>query len=287
MRAPGAPCAPGASKRAPGARERKLDAIVDLWHRLRRPFTLPPCARHHECEWEHIDIDVLGCLTCGRIHACNVCTCTDVVETSDSVVCALSGAVLRNQRYSDVEFVDTVAMTGPVSQFEEDFDAEVEQTVDHMLLSVSSQRQRRMALCDVLLRWVRGGMGTPPARSMLGALAAMARKAALQAHAFAFVSSGHRHVLAAAAKSDCRRMLRFMVTCGMPVKAAEAPRLTVGLLYLMRHGICKAQHVVLEQRRELAQILPAEAALLKHYDIHPKFITETENRIKFCLRLKQ
>ena len=47
------------------------------------------------------------------------------------------------------------------------------------------------------------------------------------------------------------------------------------------------QHVVLEQRRELAQILPAEAALLKHYDIHPKFITETENRIKFCLRLKQ
>jgi hypothetical protein len=32
-----------------------------------------------------------------------------------------------------------------VSQFEEDFDAEVEQTVENMLLSARSQRQRRSA----------------------------------------------------------------------------------------------------------------------------------------------
>ena len=110
--------------RTHGARKRRLDAMVDLWHRLRRPFILPQCAQHHACEWESIDIDVLGCLVCGRIHACDVCACTDVIETSDSVVCAISGAVLRSQRYSEVEFVDTVALTGPVSQFEEDFDAE-------------------------------------------------------------------------------------------------------------------------------------------------------------------
>ncbi len=81
--------------------------MVDLWRRLRRPFILPLCAQHHACEWESIDIDVLGCLVCGRIHACDVCACTDVIETNDSVVCAISGAVLRSQRYSEVEFVDT------------------------------------------------------------------------------------------------------------------------------------------------------------------------------------
>lgn len=269
-----------------GARKRRLDAMVDLWRRLRRPFILPQCAQHHDCEWESIDIDVLGCLVCGRIHACDVCSCSDVIETNDSVVCAISGAVLRSQRYSEVEFVDTVALTGPVSQFEEDFDAEVEQTVDNMLLSARSQRQRRSALCDVLLRWARGGVGAPAPRSTLAVCAALARKAVLLPHAFAFVSQERRHALAASAKNDCRRILRFMVTCGMPVKAAEAPRLTVGLLYLMRHGIRSAEHVVLEQRCEVAQILPAEAMLSKHYDIHPKFITETENRIKFCLRLK-
>jgi hypothetical protein len=272
------------------ARKRRLELMIDVWRRLRRPFILPVGARHHACEWEAIDIDVLGCLVCGSIHACDVCTCAEVIETNDSVVCAISGAVLRNQMYSQVEFVDTVAMTGPVSQFEEDFTAEVEQTVEHMLLSASSQRQRRAALCDVLLRWTRagaaGGAAAAPAQSLLAACAALARKAEHLPHAFAFVSAPRRHALAAAAKEDCRRILRFMVTCGMPVKAAEAPRLTVGLLYLMRHGIRNAEQVVLQKRSEIAQILPAESMLSKHYGIHPKFITETENRIKFCLRLK-
>jgi hypothetical protein len=54
----------------------------------------------------------------------------------------------------------------------------------------------------------------------------------------------------------------------------------------MRHGIRNAEQVVLQKRSEIAQILPAESMLSKHYGIHPKFITETENRIKFCLRLK-
>jgi hypothetical protein len=77
-----------------------------------------------------------------------------------------------------------------------------------------------------------------------------------------------------------------MVNCGMPVKAQEIQRLTVGILYLMRHGISTASAVVLPQNQEVAQILPAENMLIKHYGIHPKFITETENRIKFCLRMK-
>jgi hypothetical protein len=220
-------------------------------------------------------------------------------------VCALSGVVLRGQVYSEAEFVDTVAMTGPVSQFEEDIAAEVEHTVREMLVSASSRRQQRAALCDVLLRWARGGgqlaqgqaasgasagaagaAGSASAGSVAALCARLVRRAGQHAHAFAFVAAGRREALAAAAADDCRRILRFMVTCGMPVKAAEVQRLTVGLLYLMRQGIASSSEVVLAARAEVAQLLPAEGTLARHYGIHPKFITETENRIKFCLRMR-
>jgi hypothetical protein len=76
--------------------------MIDVCLRLRPPLILPRIAWHHDCEWEPIDIYVLGCLVCCSIHACNVCTCAEVIETNDSVVCVISGAVLRNQMYSQV-----------------------------------------------------------------------------------------------------------------------------------------------------------------------------------------
>jgi len=77
-----------------------------------------------------------------------------------------------------------------------------------------------------------------------------------------------------------------MINCGMTVKSSEVQLLTVRVLYLMRNGIMHGSEVILHKHVEIAQLLPAENMLNKHYSIHPKFITETENRIKFCLRLK-
>jgi len=263
------------------------EQAVDLWRRLRRPFILPRGAQHHACEWEAIDVDLLGCLVCGQIHACDVCTCKDVIETSDSVVCRVSGAVLRNLMYSEVEFVDTVALSGPVSQFDDDIDAEIGQAVDYILLSAKSRRQRRMALCDSLLRWSRHAATHCSHQSLVALCAALARKAQSSPHVFVFVPQERLLALVAQAKLDCHRIMRFMVTCGMPIKTVEAQRLAVGVLYLMRHGISDADTVVLQKSPEIAQLLPMENLLFKHYGIHPKFITEAENKIKFCLRLKK
>ena len=77
-----------------------------------------------------------------------------------------------------------------------------------------------------------------------------------------------------------------MINCGMTVKSSEVQLLTVRVLYLMRNGIMHGSEVILHKHVEIAQLLPAENMLNKHYGIHPKFITETENSIKFCLRLK-
>jgi len=260
-----------------------LKVSVDLWRRLRQPFVLPLGTKHHTCEWEYIDVDVLGCTLCGDVHVCDPCTCKDVIETNHSVVCAISGVVLRNYMYSDVEFVDTVAVTGPLSQFEEDFDADVDSIVYNMIVSTRSKQYQRIALCELLLRWSRAEVSSA---NMIVNCANFMRKAQQNWHVFAFVSMTQRQELALEAAAECRRILRFMVTCGMPIKAQEVQRLTVGLLYLMRHGISIGREVVLRQRADVCCTLPAENCLLRYYGIHPKFITETENRIKFCLRMK-
>lgn len=265
------------------AREKNLLYIIDLWRRLRRPFVLPESTQHHACEWENIDVDVLGCLVCGGIHACDQRTCKDVLQTNSSIVCAVSGVVLQNHMYSDVEFVDTAAITGPLSQFDEDIWAEVDSTIHNIFLSARSKQYKRQALCEVVLRWSRADITSV---NLVTSCIKIVHKLEQHPYIFSFVSVQRREELAVEAANECRRILRFIVTCGMPVKAQEVQRLTVGVLYLMQHGISTGNNVILKQQKDMCQILPAENCLLKFYGIHPKFITETENRIKFCLRMQ-
>jgi hypothetical protein len=119
-----------------------------------------------------IDVDVLGCLICGGVHACDVCTCKETINTNDSVVCAVSVMVLHRHMYSEEQFVYTVAMTGSVSQFDDNITAEVDTSVQHMLLSASSSRQHSNAFCDLLLQWSRGN----PLHNMLVSCAQIIRK---------------------------------------------------------------------------------------------------------------
>ena len=111
----------------------------------------------------------------------------------------------------------TVAMTGSVSQFDDDIEAEVDTSVQHMLLSVSSSRQHPNAFCDLLLRWSRGNTS----HNMLVSCAQIMRKAEHYPHVFRFIPMERRRQLVHIAADECRRILRFMVNCGMPVNSAE------------------------------------------------------------------
>jgi hypothetical protein len=83
-----------------------------------------------------------------------------------------------------------------------------------------------------------------------------------------FIPTDCRRQLVRIAADECQRILRFMINCGMPVKNAEVQRLTVGVLYLMRNGIIRGSEVILHNRIEISQLLPAENMLNKHYRIH-------------------
>ena len=68
-----------------------------IWSILRGPFILPEnTEKYHTCLWEKIDFDKAGCLLCGRLHLCDSITCKDVSTTNESVICNVTGCVLRN-----------------------------------------------------------------------------------------------------------------------------------------------------------------------------------------------
>lgn len=255
--------------------------MCKVWHCLRRPFPLPESTtKYHACEWEVIDMGVLGCRVCGAIHACDSLTCRDVIETNEGRVCALSGVVVYDKAYSDLEYLDTLVLSDsvPVSN---DFDAEMESTVQNILISKLSQNVRRKLLCANLLQLSHEMHNS---RSLMSCCAKFLKSTRSTPYLFEFVSSQRRAELVRDVITHCGRVMHLMVSNGMSIKPTEVQRITVGLLYLMRCGVAVNGVVVLPQYPEMRKLLPPENTLLKSYGIHPKFITETENRLKFSIR---
>ena len=86
---------------------------VQAWRMLRTPFVLPARSRGaHACEWERIDVDRSGCRLCSHVHACGYGVCTAVVETSDALVCEITGLCVRPNNISSTGFSDEVISYG-------------------------------------------------------------------------------------------------------------------------------------------------------------------------------
>lgn len=252
-----------------------------MWRCLRRPFTLPEnTQRLHTCEWETIDMGLLGCRVCGCVHICHSLTCKDVIETNEGRVCALSGVVVYDKAYSDLEYLDTLALSDsiPVTN---DFDGEMSNMVRNILSSRQSQNLRRKLLGARLLH-LNNNM-----HSSLNVLECCMKFLAgidQAPYLFEFVSSKRREQIVLQAIEDCGRGMYVMISNGMSIKPVEVQRITVGLLYMMRCGVTLGATVIMPQRTDIRSLLPPENTLLKTYGIHPKFITETENRLKFSIR---
>ena len=86
---------------------------VQAWRLLRMPFALPERCRHaHTCEWERIDVDKSGCRLCSHVHVCGYGVCTAVVETTDALVCEITGLCVRPSNISTSGFSDEVISYG-------------------------------------------------------------------------------------------------------------------------------------------------------------------------------
>ncbi len=112
--------------------------ITKLWQTLWQPFTLlTESLGYHECLWEHLNMDVMGCLLCGNMHACADGRCVSMEEVEDSVLCTMSCVLICNKRFVENEFMSHVNLTDFVPShnvFEQENTASNVRSIVHNLL---------------------------------------------------------------------------------------------------------------------------------------------------------
>lgn len=265
---------------------------ISIWRNLRAPFLLPsstsekgPKNTYHRCEWQKIDIDLLGCQICGNIHQCSYGHCTQTIETNDGLVCELSGVVIHTKKFVESEYMDTMVVTGvEMTELQQVMSGDVTHIVTSMLCSNKHVHLKQKALQNALLQTCvfpkTGIMHNNVMQLCIGILTEFSQKK----YTFSFFSHTYRLQLIKFAVEHCCRVLQILVRYGMVIKANEIQRLTVGVLYLMRCGVVMDGKQILPCEKALCDILPPEILLLSSFGVHPKYITEMENRLKFCLR---
>jgi hypothetical protein len=260
---------------------------VRWWRQLRSPFMLPRVtSKCHVCKWEKIDLDVLGCTLCGKVHACEYGTCTHLIETSDGLVCEFSGVVVYTKCFVETEFMDTLCVTGVEMQdLQQNTASGVKQIITTLLCSHRNKTVKHASLTALLTKCINNyEKRLRNKENVMDMCTHMLTHFNTMPYMFAYVDVEHRKRVVHTVVENCCRVFHVLVQHGMSIRGNEIQRLAVGIVYLMRYGVFMNGVVVLQRIPELEQLLPPESTLYDSYGVHPKYITEMENRLKFCLR---
>eukprot|EP00961_Rhodomonas_salina_P025535 344406-Rhodomonas_salina.1 len=76
--------------------------ILEVWQRLRGPFTLPKWSIHAH-EWETYDSGCAACRLCGKPHFCSATACDLVVCEDGLQVCPITAYTVPSVCVCDVE----------------------------------------------------------------------------------------------------------------------------------------------------------------------------------------
>ena len=257
---------------------------IHIWRLLRSPFTLSE-GTHDKCSWELIDLGLIGCTVCGYVHVCHRDTCKTVgMEYGE--VCVITGVAVKTTYFPEDEYMETINLEAskrnPNLFNENDHHAIVENSVYEIL---TSNQARTVHAAQILKRIEKGlvMMRTSGLHLM--------QKAPLCCSSFElykcvdFFDLKGRKVLAEKCFQHQLYTLTLMVReFGMSLRVNEIRSVVFGMLYLMRFGVYVEGVCVLQKFEELNSLLPSESFLQKCVGLKPKLITDTENRIKFCLR---
>jgi hypothetical protein len=268
-------------------RRHRLHEITCMWSKLREPFILPQSSHSlHECEWERIDIDVLGCLVCGKVHVCEYGSCKDVTESLDGQVCNVSGVVIYDKKFVETEYMDTIILNGSEQMQAQNYFADVEQIVSNFFCSQRKKILNNKAICILILKLIDKFEASiaKPDKNLPIACSDLISHCMKMPFIFQSISKEKRSKNASEATEYCCKVLQILIHNGMPVRSCEVQRLAVGALYLLRCGVVFNDVEVLPRRTDIYSLLPPESMLLSFFGVHPKCITDVENRLKFCLR---
>jgi hypothetical protein len=231
--------------------------------------------------WEKIDFDKAGCLVCGRLHLCDSISCKDVSTTNESVICNVTGCVLRNVLVTN-QWCDTCM---PVDcKTETPVQNDIEVYIVELLMSSKTKEclaRERRKIYDILeARFV-----CEPA----------APGNAIDSIASAMHAVGGR--IPADFDTEARQLLvgtclRFISPVVASIQGSQSFRsfkyntrqLVFGLIYLMRSGVYCHNETILPKIVNMQFFVPRECYLRIIFDVSPSIITDTENKLKFLVR---
>ena len=262
------------------------EMILNIWRLLRQPFILPRGSKikSHDCVWQTIDAGLLGCTVCGGVHICSDLKCQDIIETTDGTVCALSGIYIRNKKFVDTEYQDTVNLTDMKMShkiIDESVVGDITSIIQCILSSEIAKKIYFEKQLDIVLK------SHQKYKNHNANTFAWCTDIIIHikntAHPF---EKSRREILADFCARQCYHVLMLLVhDFGMSIKCSEIQDMAIGLLYLMRTGVKMNDHTILPALRELLTMLPPENMLNSYFNIRSKYITESENRTKMCLRI--
>jgi hypothetical protein len=158
--------------------------------------------------------------------------------------------------------------------------AEVQQIIYNTLDSHSSKQIYYDQCVNFVLKWQRILL-----RNTQPMLVGCSQLLHAATQIFRPYDAAKRQELANIASSNCVRVMCTLVQhFGMYMKSTENMEIAVGLLYLMRNGIKVGNILILPKIEQLHLFLPPENTLKTHFGIRSKYITDSENRAKHCLR---
>jgi hypothetical protein len=275
--------------------EKKLPADALLWRALRRPFALTPEMRHvHKCQWEKIDMGILGCKLCSAIHICSIDSCPST-QSNDATVCTLSGLCLTNKNFVQDDYSDRVA---PYIFCASNRTAQ---------RAVTPEQIREMAVYLLLSKQAETAFNIEVrrrAQRMTNSLALTLedRSACAGANVIRLLEQTQRNFtqqnkLLCDFHPDIRKNViervvtsvsHIINTCQWQwlrnIKPMELRMYVVGLIYLMRSGVCICRIQVIPCIPLLVYLLPTENLLETTFAFKSKHVTDIENKFKFFFR---
>jgi hypothetical protein len=278
----------------------KLPYTAVLWRALRRPFTLNPQMRHvHKCQWERIDMGVLGCSVCSTIHVCSIDTCP-TTQSQDATVCLLSGVCLTSNNFVQEEYSDRVApyifCTSNRSERRSVTLDQIREMTTHLILSndakmafdveVRRRAQRMSNRMGLLIeKSVASVHPAPPAVNAIKLLEETQADFTSQNKLMCCYNVELRKIVIENVITSVSHIINTWQWQWLKnIKPMELRMYVVGLMYLMRSGISIYNIQVVPCIPHLVHLLPTENLLETIFDYKSKHITDIENKFKFYFR---
>ena len=274
-----------------------MKQIHDLWRLLRKPFPLPSSETSHKCEWEVFDINMAGCLLCGAIHVCSSETCKEVEHNEDGTVCVLTGFYINLTNFKEAEYSDCVMPYAqhPAMRSNDNYGNIFQEIPVYVHELLCSEHSKVAYACEckkfykkLFLSFENCVWSAQDQKKSVN-IPMILEEAIKACKATKALTYSYDEKLRRTTASGCVYYISNLIGIWITItkkkfKKSETKSIIYGLVYLMRTGVTVNGICILPRYDKLVSLLPPENMLGMYFDFRSKYITDTENRLKFLFK---